>query len=238
MYELSVTEEILIVTKNFIFILIVLSLLLGVGKTASSADFSDWEESGGVINRFGEEYPLKNAREWTQWAEERLLKDYYRSNGFTTKEKIHLAALSAWEKAVKEETRSYSTARFQIGRWNGYEFLSLTYTNLDFKEQAFGIHFEMVPGTLKFDQVIKRYGAGRGEWIDEGREKRYRITLSPGDSLKETPLGALQEKMMENDELWIDFELRDADDIRFVEVLAVKAKPDRVPFTKNWKWDD
>ena len=224
-------------TNRFIFILLFSSLLLA-GKPASSADFSDWEGSGGVLTRFGEEYPLKNAREWTQWAEERLLKDYYRSNGFSTEEKIHLAALSAWEKAVKEETRSYSTAKFQTSRWKGYEFLSLTYTNLDFKEQAFGIHFEMVPGTLMLEKVLNRYGAGKGEVIDEGKEKKYRFTLSSGDSLKGTPLGALQEGMIENDELWLDFGLREGDDIRFVEVLTVKAKPDRVPFTKNWKWDD
>jgi hypothetical protein len=235
--ELSVTVENQFVTNRLISLLVFFSLLL-TGQSAYSADFSDWELSGEVLTRFGEEHLLKNVREWTQWAQERLLKDYYRSNGFSTEEKIHLAALSAWEKAVKEETRSYSTARFQTDRWKGYEFVSLTYTNLDFKEQAFGIHFEIVPGTLKLDQVLKRYGTGKVEVIDEGKEKRYRFTLSPGDSLKGTPLGALQEGMIENDELWIDFGLSDPDDIRFVEVLTVKANPDRVPFTKNWKWDD
>jgi hypothetical protein len=225
------------VKNRFIFILLFFPLLLA-GKPASSADFSDWEGSGAVLIRFGEEHPLKNAREWTQWAEERLLKEYYRFNGFSTEEKIHLAALSAWEKAVKEESRSYSTARFPTDRWKGYEYLSLTYTNLDFKEQAFGIHFEMVPGTLKLDQILRRYGNGKAEVIDEGKEKRYRFTLSPGASLKGTPLEDLQEGMIENDELWLDFGVREGEDIRFVEVLTVKAKPDRVPFTKNWKWDD
>lgn len=229
-------ENRFVTNRPIVFLLSVFLLL--AGEPAFSADFSDWEGSGAVLTRFGDEYPLKNAREWTQWAGERLLKEYYRSIGSSTEEKIHLAALSAWEKAVKEETRSYSTARFQTDRWKGFEFVSLTYTNLDFKEQAFGIHFEMVPGTLKLGQVLKRYGAGNGEVIDEGKEKRYRFALSPGGSLKGTPLEALQEGMADNDELWLDFELRGGDDIRFVEVLTVKAKPDRVPFTKHWKWDD
>jgi hypothetical protein len=215
----------------------VLYFLLNI-KNGFCADYLDWEKSGEVFTRFGEENALKNAREWTQWAEERLLKEYYRSKGFSTEEKIHHAAFSDWEKARKEETKSFSTARFPIAHWKGYEFISLTYTNLDFKEQAFGIHFELVPGTLNIGQIIKRYGNQRMEVIDEGKEKRFRFTITPGDSLKGTPLESLQEQMIENDELWVDFELRDQRDISFVEVLTIKAHPDRVPFTKNWKGDD
>ncbi|MBI3594412.1 MAG: hypothetical protein HY200_05580 [Nitrospirae bacterium] len=213
-------------------------LLFSAFQEGYGAEFSDWENSGEVLTRFGENQKLKNVREWTQWAQEKLLTPYYRSKGFSTTEQIHLAALSDWTHAEKEETKSYSSAMFSVDHWKGYAFVSLTYTNLDFKEQAFGIHFELVPEALKLDQVIKRYVNQKMEWIEEGKVKRLRFILVPGDSLKETPFGKLQSQMIENDELWVDFGLRNSEEIGFVEVLTVKANPSRVPFTKNWKYDD
>lgn len=222
--------------KN-IFTLLILFFLLSV-QTGFGAEFLDWEKSGEVLKRFGEGSGLKNAREWTQWAQERLMAGRYLSKGFSTEEKIHQAAFLDWEKAQKEETKSYSMVKFPLDQWHGYEFISLSYTNLDFKEQAFGIHFELSPSTLKLDEIIKRYGHQQLEILDQGGKKTYRYTVVPGDSLRETPWKFLQSQMIENDELWVEFELRDQDDVRSVEVLTVKASPSKIPFTKNWKWDD
>jgi hypothetical protein len=205
---------------------------------AFSAEFSDWEGSGEIFIRFGENQKLKNAREWTQTAQEKVLTPYYHSKGFLTNEQVHLAALSDWKIAAKEETKSYFSTQFPVDRWRGYDFISLTYTNLDFKEQAFGIHFELVPGTLKLDQVTRRYEGQKGEMIDEGKRKRVRFTLLPGNALINSPFGKLQSQMIENDELWVDFGLFNDNEIAFVEVLTVKANPSRVPFTRNWKYEE
>ena len=220
-----------VIKRSFIFIPIFLCLIV---QKVLCADFYEWERAGEILKRFGDEQNLKSAKEWIQWAHERLLTPYYRFKGLSSEENIRHAILSDWEKAAKEETKSFFTAKFLTDNWEGYEFITLTYTNLDFKEQAFGVHFELKPGTLSINQVLKRYENQNREVSDEGNEKRYRYTITPGDSLKETPFGALQSQMFENDELWVDFQVRNGNnDVRYVEVLTVKANPHRVPFTKN-----
>ena len=226
-------------TLKIVYILnFLLLFVLTVPQSAFPADFTDWEKAGEVLNRFGEGHSLKSPREWIQSAQEHLLTDYYRSKNLTSPEAIRQAARSDREKGEKEESRSYSYLKIPLDRWKGYHYLSLTYTNLDFREQAFGIHYELVPGTLDISRVLQRYGTKEMEIIDEGKEKRYRFSLPFGNSLNGTPLGELQAGMIENDELWVDFYLRDEKDVRFVEVLTVKSDPYRTPFTKNWKWDD
>jgi hypothetical protein len=221
-------------------ILIGLLILILIGhQTAFSVDFLDWEEAGKVLKRFGEENKMKNSREWIRWAEGKLLIDRFRQSGSRTEEKREAAALAEWNKSEKEETKSSITATFSFkDRWHGYKYLSLTYTNLDFKEQAFGIHFELIPDSLTVDEVVRRYGRDGLEVVDQGRQKTYRYAISPGDSLKKGPWRHLQNQMTENDELWVDFDLKDEKEVESVEVLTVKANPYRTPFTKNWKWDD
>lgn len=219
-------------------IIIIPILLFYFAQDSFGADFSLWEGSGEAISRFGEEQVLKSAKEWTQWAQEKLLVRYYQSKGVLTVEKIHQEVQSDWNRAAKEETKSYFTIRFPLDGWEGCSFLSLTYSNLDFKEQAFGIHFDLNPGALNMNKVFKRYENQQSELIDEGNEKRYRYTVTPGQSQKNTPFAALQGQMIENDELWVDFQARSGGEVRYVEVLTVKANPYRVPFTKNWKWEE
>jgi hypothetical protein len=226
-------------TRRLSFLIGLLFLILIGHQTAFSADFLDWESAGKVLKRFGEESKIKNSREWIQWAEGELLIDRFRQSGSQTEEKREAAALAEWEKAEKEETKSSATAKFLFkDRWHGYEYLSLTYTNLDFKEQAFGIHFELIPASLTVDEVVRHYGRDGLEVVDQGRKKTYRYAIPPGDSLKKGHWRLLQNQMTENDELWVDFDLKDEKEVASVEVLTVKANPYRTPFTKNWKWDD
>ncbi|MHB8481436.1 MAG: hypothetical protein ACYDBV_01675 [Nitrospiria bacterium] len=219
------------------FIMTIL-LLMGVHRQGVGADFSDWEKSGRIFKRFGDESGLKTSKEWIQWAHENLLYDRYLISN-KTEDQIKSAAIADWESAVKEETKTYQSAKFNLkDHWHGYEFISLSYTNLDFKEQAFGIHFELVPGQLTADQVLNRYGKNHLEIISQGEKTTYRYTISLKDALEISPWKFLQEQMAENDELWVEFEAGNGKAIRSVEVLTVKAKPGKIPFTRNWKWDD
>ena len=213
-------------------------LLMGIHRQGFSTDFSDWEKSGRIFKRFGDKSDLKTSREWIQWAQENLLYNRYLIKN-KTKDQIKVAVVADWESAVKEETKTYQSAKFNLkDRWHGYEFISLSYTNLDFKEQAFGIHFELVPGQLTPDQVLKRYGKNHLEILPQEEKTTYRYTISLKDVSEISPWKFLQNQMTENDEMWVEFEAGKGKEIHSVEVLTVKAKPDKTPFTKNWKWDD
>jgi hypothetical protein len=223
--------------KGILTLLMVL-LFLEKGAFASSPDFSDWESAGDAIARFGAEDKLKNATDWMRWAQRVLLKPYYLSKGLKSEEEMGSAAEQDWIRAEKRTSRSYQSMNFSLDGWRGYRFLSLSYTNLDFKEQAFGIHFELLPGSLKIDEILNRYAGVIHDTFDEGGEKRLRFTIPPGRSLNGTPLSKFQSQLIDNDELWIDFGLSSDNQVRFVEVLNIKSNPQRVPFTKEWNWDD
>ena len=220
------------------FFMVTIFLMTGFYQQGFCAEFLDWENSGGAIKRFGEKHDLKTSGEWIQWAQEKLLYDRYLKRN-PTKEKIKMAALMDWKNARKEETPSFNSAKFQLkDHWHGYEFISFTYTSLDFMEQAFGIHFELVSRQLTLKQVIKRYGNDHLDvrHPEEGKTV-YRYTILLQDSPEKSPWKLLQNQMAENDEVWVEFEAGPGEEVRSVEVLAVKAKPDKIPFTMNWKWD-
>ena len=217
--------------KCRMFFVVIFLSIAGIHQEGLAADFSDWEKAGQVIKRFGEKNDLKTSREWVHWAQEKLFYDrYLKGNG--TKEKVKVA-----------ETKSSMTAKFPLrDHWHGYESVSLSYTNLDFMEQAFGVHFEFPSefssNDLTVDQVLKRYGKSHLERVKRGEKTIYRYTLSQEDSLKNSHWKLLESQMGVNDELWVEFEVGRRKKIHSVEVLAIKAKPSRIPFTKNWKWNE
>ena len=217
--------------KIFSIFLAVIICFLGLGSGPSgAAEFSDWENGGKWLKRFGKGSEFRNSREWLQTTANEIFHSRIPDKGVKNekewREKI-------WKEAFKDETHSYASAKFSIeDSWHDYRSLVLTYSNLDFKEQFFAIRFDLKPDTLNLQAVTERYGKLNLEVVDRYGKTSYRYSIPYGESLKNAHFGPLQEVVAsDNDELWVEFELQDDQtEIRSVEVLCIKASPQMIPF--------